>query len=102
MPEHHSFEVEQEQPKNSRLLLYGVVVAIVFFGSAIVLTNLFYQTSEALVYRRVLSQPSPQLLELRQKEEQQLSSYGWVGKEKKEVHIPIDRAMHLMGEESPK
>jgi hypothetical protein len=35
-------------------------------------------------------------------DEQKLQSYGWVDKAQKTVHVPIERAMHLIVEENEK
>ncbi len=100
--QHHSFAVEEEQPDSGRIFLFGIVVAIVFFGSALVLRSVYYETLENTVYHKVLSRPSPQLLQLRMQEEEKLTTYGWVDKDKQVVRIPVERAMRLLTEEEKK
>lgn len=45
-------------------------------------------------------QAANELQQLRQREDEQLGSYGWVSREQGIVRIPIDRAMELVIEES--
>jgi hypothetical protein len=47
---------------------------------------------------RLQVQPATDLKQLRLKEDQRLSSYGWIDPEQKVVHVPIDRAMEILAE----
>ena len=40
--------------------------------------------------------------EVRQQQVEQLSSYGWVDREKRLIHIPIERAMELVAQQGKK
>src|SRR3954470_16826937 len=42
---------------------------------------------------RLQAEPTQDLAALRRLEEQRLSSYGWIDRQQKRVHIPIDRAI---------
>jgi len=42
---------------------------------------------------RLQTEPAQDLAALRRLEEQRLSSYGWIDRQQKTVHIPIDRAI---------
>lgn len=98
-PEHHSFEVEHEQPSNGVLVMWGLIIAAVFFGSALVVSQLFRFTTEQIVSDKVLSVPNPALDKLRAEETERLTTYGYVNPEKTAVRIPVERAMQLMLEE---
>jgi hypothetical protein len=39
------------------------------------------------------TEPAQDLAALRRLEEQRLSGYGWIDRQQKTVHIPIDRAI---------
>src|SRR5689334_6475388 len=47
---------------------------------------------------RLQVDPVTDLNALRATEHQQLDSYGWINRESRVAHIPIDRAMELTGE----
>ena len=98
----HDFMVEEEQPPNGSLFVWGLVVAIVFFGSAALMTSLFYRTTEEVIYDKVLSVGSPELVALRKEEAQKLGTYGWVDKGKQIVHMPIEQGMKKVVEDAQK
>ena len=76
----------------------GIVVFLII--AFIVLNSFFIKSKEDLVYERVLKPGNPKLIELQQKEEKILNSYGVVDSAKGVYRIPIDRAMKLVAEES--
>jgi hypothetical protein len=43
---------------------------------------------------RLQPDPAEDLAALRRAEDERLSSYGWIDREQKTVHMPIDRAMN--------
>lgn len=47
---------------------------------------------------RLQSSPAAELQELRAAEDALLGSYGWVNREAGVIHIPIERAMELIGQ----
>ncbi len=102
MLENHSFDVEHEQPSNAKLFLFGLAMVVALFVCGVVLTQIFYQSVSGAIYSKVLSPPSPALVELRAHEERVLTRYEWVDATKGQVRIPIDRAMELVVKESPK
>lgn len=98
---HESFRVEEEQPDNRHLFVYGVVIAATFFICGIVLTSVFHRATAAMLVKRG-SQPGRELRELRADEAERLGGYAWVDKGKGVVRIPVDRAMELLVEEAQK
>src|SRR5260370_1253870 len=99
---HHSFDVDTTQPRLGSLLLYGFALMVVFFGSVIVLIQVFRETTEAQIYKKQLSVVSPELLAQRAEEDEKLNNYAWVDKQKGVVRIPIEQAMRLVAEEGHK
>lgn len=99
MSEHASFDVEHEQPSSLRLAGWGIAMVVVLAVVIQVLTSFFDITTAARVHEVVLGPVAPALIELRQREEKQLGSYGWQDKEKQVVRIPIERAMEKLVEE---
>jgi hypothetical protein len=53
---------------------------------------------EQVAAPRLRIAPRADLAEMRAAEERQLTTYGWLDKEKRSVRIPIDRAMELLAE----
>jgi len=88
------------EPKASAIAIFGiltmVLLLIVVFG-----IQFYFDTSkEHQVYTTVLAPEAQQLQDLRAKEDQQLTSYGYIDKQKGSVRIPIDRAMTLVAQEA--
>lgn len=53
---------------------------------------------EQILPPRLQISPRSDLAEMRAAEERELTTYGWVDKEKQTVRIPIDRAMELLAQ----
>lgn len=64
--------------------------------SPIVLYQYFVHTKEAIYFERVLRPVAPDLLETKNQEKEQLTSYGVVSQNPEVYRLPIDRAMELM------
>ncbi len=97
---HHSFSVDESQPKNRNLLVWGMVILSIFGIAIFVLTNIFYQTLEQKVYTNVLAPTSEDLEKLRADQFKQLQTYGFIDKPKQIVHIPIEEAIKQEVEEA--
>jgi hypothetical protein len=93
---------------NPRLLaaLAGGTAAFLFLAPCILLL-LYPGTAErGIVTGRIDDIPTPRLqvdpardlAALRETEQRRLSSYGWVDHRRTTIHIPIERAMSLIGE----
>ena len=88
---HHASGAVDETPvSNSSIVGWGVAMAVLFFGSAAVLSSVFARLTDDAVNERVLSVSSPALQELRVEEQRRLSTYGYVDKDKKLIHVPIE------------
>ena len=82
------------------------VLGLIFFASVIgtlvtvILLVGLYRHGEAREFKeKVIDVPVLSVQSQREQAEQRLSSYGWVDREKDQVHIPIERAMALYLEE---
>lgn len=96
----HPNSYDHNEPKYSLLWILGgtTVVLLILIGIGI---QQYYNLSEvSTVFDRVLSQDSWQLQNLRNKENQELTHYGYADGEKKVIRIPIDQAMKLVVEDA--
>ena len=78
----------------------GIVGAILLFAIIVGLQALFYRMEEGERSRKVYEQPDQALQQLDADQLGTLTSYGWVDQQRGVVHIPIERAMALVVEES--
>jgi hypothetical protein len=88
-------------PRASFIIVGSTMVGILILVATLVwLRSWFFTGRNEAVYKLVLSVENPKLLELNEFEDIQLTTYGWVDREKGVVRIPIDRAMTLLVEEA--
>lgn len=78
----------------------GILGAILLFVIIVGLQAIFYRMQERELERKVYDQPNQELQQLDADQLETLNSYGWVDEQGKVAHIPIDRAMKLVVEES--
>lgn len=78
----------------------GIVSAILLFVIIVALQALFFRMEEGERSRKVYEQPYEALQQLDADQLGTLSSYGWVDQQTQVAHIPINRAMELVVEES--
>ena len=96
----HPYSYDHTEPQYSLLWIIGgvIVILLVFVGIGI---QFYYENTEsATLYDRVLSQDSWQLRDLRNKEQWELTHYGYIDQTKGQVRIPVDQAMKLVIQES--
>lgn len=98
--DHGEVAVDQEKPKNLQLVVWGIALSVLFFGTALLFNSLFVRYSDKLLAERGLGVDSPKLLEQRVLEEKRLSSYGYVDQAQGSVHIPIQEGMKKVIEEN--
>jgi hypothetical protein len=82
--------------------IFCVALALDVFGSGSppAFTSSYYKHPlEAPSGPRLHIEPHDELMNLRHREEQKLSGYGWVNRKAGIVHIPIERAMRVMAEQ---
>lgn len=89
-----------DDPDVPASVVVGVVGAILLFVIIVGLQALFYRMDEGERSRKVYEQPDQALQQLDADQLGALTSYGWVDQQRGVVHIPIERAMALVVEES--
>lgn len=93
--DHHASGAVDETPvSNSSIVGWGLIMAVVFFGSAAVLSSIFNRITDEEMNSKVLSVGSPELVQHRADEAQSLSTYGYNDQQKGLVHIPIQEGMN--------
>ena len=93
--EHHASGAVDETPvSNSSIVGWGLIMAVVFFGSAAVLSSIFGRITDEEINAKVLTVGAPELVEHRAKETQSLSTYGYNDQQKGLVHLPIEEGMN--------
>jgi len=91
---------EERDPKSGSTLIVGAVGVILLAVVIILLQVLFYRTSEAERWRKVVSQQPEELRRVQAEQLDQLNSYRWIDEQNGVVTIPIDRAMELVVREA--
>jgi hypothetical protein len=93
---------EKRDVNIKKLVLWGIVGAVIVVISLVALTEYFLITKEDYYYRAVEQPRSQELMELRERETEELNSYELLDEEKGIYRIPIKRAMELIVEEESK
>jgi hypothetical protein len=78
------------------IAMVGLISALVFFASIILLEVMFYDMEAQQRYEKDVSQPFLELTTLVERQQAKLAEYRWVDEKKGVVAIPIDRAMELV------
>lgn len=100
---HDEFMVDEEQPANGQLVIWGLVTALVFFGAGGVLTSIFYKYSDHVIEEKVLSRTAPEVAALRAEEDAKLHCSAPADKSKPGATCtPIEDAMKKVVEEAKK
>jgi|SRR5579883_1707377 len=89
-----------EEPKTVMIAVFAVLSIIALIGSVLFLQYYVDSTKEAQTYQKVLAPESTDIKTLRDKENAQLGSYGYVDQAKGITRLPIDRAMQLIADEA--
>lgn len=77
--------------------LIGVLILVLILAW---LRSWFFAGRNEALQKYVLSVENPALLELSAREKEELTTYGWVDREKGVVRIPVERAMTILAEEA--
>lgn len=88
-----------DEPKTVMIAVFAVLSIIALIGSVLFLQYYVDLTKETQTYQKVLAPESVDIKTLREKENAQLGSYGYVDQAKGVARLPIDRAMQLLAEE---
>lgn len=91
---HHGASTVDETPvSNSSVVGWGIVMLVVFFGSAAVLSSIFSRITDEELNAKVGAVGAPELVQLRAEETKRLTGYGYTDKDKQLVYIPIEEGM---------
>jgi hypothetical protein len=93
---------EKRDVNVKKLVLWGIVGIVIVVISLVALTEYFLITKEDYYYRAIEKPRSRELMELRERETEELNSYELIDEEKGIYRIPIKRAMELIVEEESK
>src|SRR3954467_11722070 len=92
----HPVSYDRAEPRYGMLAAYMVVTVVLLVFIGIAIQGYYDLTYNQAEYQHVLSQENWSLRDLRQKEQWELTHYGYVDKDKGSVRIPIDDAMKLL------
>ena len=96
----HPASYDRSEPRAKSIAIYmaATVVLLIFVGIGV---QAYYDLIESKgIYEQVLSQENWQLRDLRNKEQWELTHYGYVDKNKGAVRIPIDQAMQMVARDA--
>ena len=99
-PDEHPHSYDHTEPKGSLLLILIVLTAVLLILVALGIQYYYETLREHEVTNRVLVPENNQLLDLRNKEAYELSTYGYTDKAAGKVRIPIERAMQMVAQEA--
>jgi hypothetical protein len=91
---------DHTEPKSGAIAAFAVGSVILLIITILALQAYFNHIWEQAVYEKVLAPPSEQLIELHNRENWNLSHYGYTDKASGAVRIPVDRAMELFKQEA--
>jgi len=103
MPDEHAHaavEVDESDPRSTPTLLVGAVGMILLMVTVLLVEVLYQRTSQAEVYRKVISEQPLELRQVQAEQLEQLNGYRWVSQPEGVAAIPIDRAIDLIVEET--
>jgi len=119
-PSEHPVVQEPEGVATVKAVVVGIIFLVIFFFATLWSVRIFQSEERTIAPQGTISPPKeigdPQigivnqrLFELQREAEQKrteqrdrLNSYGWVDRENRIIHIPIDRAMEKLSQGSQK
>ena len=103
MPDEHAHitvEMDDSDPKSTPTLLVGAVGMILLMVIVLLVEVLYQRTTQAEIYRKVISEQPLELRQVQAEQLDQLNDYRWVSEPEGVAAIPIDRAIDLIVEEA--
>ena len=91
---------EKRDVNVNKIIAYTILVMVVLSGIIIGVYEYFNYFTRQLEYEVILNKQSPELKELRAREEQILNNYELLDHSKGIYRIPIDRAMKIIADEA--
>ncbi len=99
-PDEHPHSYDHSEPKGSLLFILIAVTIVLLLLSSFAIQFYYNWLRESEVQQRVLAPENHQLRDLRNKEDQELHSYGYADKAAGKVRIPIERSMQVVAQEA--
>ena len=90
-----------DDPNVAMSAVVGIISAIALFVIIVLLQTWFYSAEEDERFRKIYSQPYEELQKIDNEQLERLGSFGWISEPDGIAHIPIDRAMQLVADETP-
>jgi hypothetical protein len=91
---------EKSDVKLGKIVFWGMTASIILVVLVLLSLDYFKVTQEELVYDMVLKPESEKLIELRVKENEELTTYALIDTANNIYRIPIEEAMRLIVEEA--
>jgi hypothetical protein len=91
---------DHQEPQVGAIVGFAIGSVVLLLIMILALQSYFNHIWEQAVYEKVLAPPSEQLKDLHNREEWNLSHYGYTDKPSGTVRIPLDRAMELFKQEA--
>jgi hypothetical protein len=91
---------DRQEPQAGAIAGFAIGSVLLLIITIVALQQYFDKIWEQAVYEKVLAPPSEQLLQLHNREDWNLSHYGYSDKASGTVRIPVDRAMELFKQEA--
>ena len=91
---------EKKDVNVTKVIGYTVFIVVIFVAILIFLSEYFLYTTEKMVYETVLKPESISYRDLRAREDEILTNYKVLDKEKGIYQIPIEQAMKITADEA--
>lgn len=91
---------DHSEPNAKVIVAFAIGSAILLVITIMALQSYFNHIWEKAVYEKILAPPSEMLIQLHQREDWNLTHYGYLDKKDGVVRIPVDRAMELFEKEA--
>ena len=91
---------DYSEPKARAIFAIGIGSVVMLVLTIWAVQMYFDKTLKEAIFEKVLAPPSEQLKELHNREDWNLTHYGYADQQKSHVRIPVDRAMELFSQEA--
>jgi hypothetical protein len=91
---------DKQEPQAGAIAGFAIGSVVLLIITIVALQQYFNKIWEEAVYEKVLAPPSEQLIDLHNREDWNLTHYGYSDKASGTVRIPVDRAMELFKQEA--
>ncbi len=91
---------DHAEPKANAIAFFGIGSVILLILTILALQAYFNKIWNEAVYEKILAPPSETLITLHQREDWNLTHFGYFDKKSGAVRIPVDQAMELFAQEA--